>query len=159
MDETTDVDPVGAVLGRLVGDFGATTGTLLMALGLRVGLWDALAEGPGSVEDVAARAGVAPPYAREWLRAQATAGYVLFDATAGDFALAPGVDVALAGPLRGSASGVCDQLAVWWAEIDRYDQAFRARDGHRLGRSSRRECHGRHDPLGSRPFSRARAPA
>jgi hypothetical protein len=34
------------VLGWLVGDFAGTAGVVLTALGLRLGLWDALAGGP-----------------------------------------------------------------------------------------------------------------
>jgi Rv2258c-like winged HTH domain len=96
MSETTQVTEAGAapeavdaVLGQLMGDFAATAGVILTGLGLRLGLWDALAAGPATAETVAERAGAAVPYVREWLRSQAAAGYVGYDPAAGTFALAP----------------------------------------------------------------------
>ncbi len=127
MQERTDTvpDPVGAVLGQLVGDFAATAGVVLTALGRRVGLWDALAAGPAPAEAVAERAGAALPYVREWLRSQAAAGYVSYDPAAETFGLAPGVAGVLGeGPLSGLADGMAAQFAVWWAQLDRYEAAF-----------------------------------
>ena len=50
---------------------------------------------------------------REWLRSQATVGYVGYDPAAGTFALAPGVAAVLgAGPLSGLAGGVAAQLGL-----------------------------------------------
>ncbi|MFE9119885.1 class I SAM-dependent methyltransferase [Streptomyces sp. NPDC007172] len=47
-------------------------------LGLRLGLYDALAEGgPATAPELAERAGIAPRYAREWLEQQAAAGILL----------------------------------------------------------------------------------
>jgi hypothetical protein len=54
-------EATGAVLGQLMGDFAATAGVVLTALGRRLGLWDALAAGPAAAEVVAERAGAAPP--------------------------------------------------------------------------------------------------
>jgi SAM-dependent methyltransferase len=126
--ETTKED-VSPVMGRLMADFAAASGTLLTAVGLRVGLWEALAAGRGSAAVVGARAGVAVPYAREWLRSQTAAGYVDYDAATGEFGLASGVDVVLAGPLRGLVEGTCAQLGVWWAALERYVEAFRTGGG------------------------------
>ena len=95
-------EAVGAVLGQLMGDFAGRPGVILTALGLRLGLWDALAAGPATAETVAERAGAAVPYVREWLRSQAAAGYVGYDPAAGTFWLAPGVAAVLGeGPLSG----------------------------------------------------------
>ncbi|MFE9535772.1 class I SAM-dependent methyltransferase [Streptomyces sp. NPDC006691] len=47
-------------------------------LGLRLGLYDVLAEGgPATAPELAERAGIAPRYAREWLEQQAAAGILL----------------------------------------------------------------------------------
>lgn len=55
----------------------ATQEMLCNYLGVRLGLYDALADGtPSSAPQLAARAGVAPRYAREWLEQQAVAGIV-----------------------------------------------------------------------------------
>jgi len=132
MQEPLDTvpDPVGAVMGQLMGDFAATAGVVLLALGRRLGLWAALAAGPASAEVIAVRAGVALPYTREWLRSQAAAGYVSYDPPAEAFGLAPGVAAVLGdGPLAGLADGMAAQFAVWWAQLDRYEAAFRAGEG------------------------------
>jgi SAM-dependent methyltransferase len=123
-------EAVGAVLGRLMDDFAATGGVILTALGLKLGLWEALATGPATAETVAERAGAAVPYVREWLRSQAAAGYVGYDPAAGTFRLAPGVAAVLgAGPLPGLTSGMAAQFRVWWSELDRYEDAFRTGRG------------------------------
>ena len=121
---------VDAVLGRLMGDFAGTAGLVLTALGLRLGLWDALAAGPASPETVAQRAGAAVPYVREWLRSQAAAGYVGYDPKTGAFCLAPGVAAVLGGgPLPGLTAGMAAQFGVWWAEMERYEEMFRSGKG------------------------------
>lgn len=130
VNEETAAEPVAAVLGQLMGDFAGTAGVVLTALGLRLGLWDALAAGPARPETVADRAGAAVPYVREWLRSQAAAGYVRYDPGTGTFWLAPGVAAVLgAGPLSGLTAGMAAQFQVWWAELDRYEQAFRTGRG------------------------------
>src|ERR1700675_397586 len=63
--------------------FGACLATMELAnveLGVRLGLYEALA-GAGSVTavDLAERAGIAPRYAREWLEQQAVAGVLEVD--------------------------------------------------------------------------------
>jgi SAM-dependent methyltransferase len=49
---------------------------LSMYLGLRLGLYVALADGPATSQDLAERAGIVERYAREWLEQQATRGIV-----------------------------------------------------------------------------------
>ena len=123
-------EEVEAALGRLVGDFAATAGMVLTELGVRLGLWEALAAGPAAPETVAERAGAAVPYVREWLRSQAAAGYVGYDPAAGTFHLAPGVATVLgAGPLSGLAAGMAAQFRAWWSELERYEEAFRTGRG------------------------------
>lgn len=108
----------------------ATAGVVLTAFGRRLGLWDALAAGPAPAEVVAARAGAALPYVREWLRSQAAAGYVNYDPAAETFGLAPGVAAVLGdGPLSGLADGMAAPFAVRWARLDRYEAAFRTGEG------------------------------
>jgi 2-polyprenyl-3-methyl-5-hydroxy-6-metoxy-1,4-benzoquinol methylase len=68
------------------GLFGACLATMELAnveLGIRLGLYEAMA-GAGSMTaaDLAGRAGIAPRYAREWLEQQAVAGVIDVDDTA-----------------------------------------------------------------------------
>ncbi len=80
IDETA----VGAFAERL---FMACLGTMELAnveLGVRLGLYEVLAGGqPMSAHDLAAAAGIAERYAREWLEQQASAGVVEVDDVAG----------------------------------------------------------------------------
>ena len=129
-EQEESAEAVGTVLGQLMDDFAATGGVILTTLGLKLGLWDALAAGPATAETVAARADAAVPYVREWLRSQAAAGYVGYDPAAGTFRLAPGVAAALGGgPLSGLTGGMAAQFRVWWSELDRYEDAFRTGRG------------------------------
>jgi SAM-dependent methyltransferase len=62
--------------------FASTLGyfdILSMFLGLRLGLYNALSQGPASSEELAERAGVAERYAREWLEQQASRGILHAD--------------------------------------------------------------------------------
>jgi len=123
-------DATGAVLGQLMGDFAATAGVVMTALGRRLGLWDALAAGPAPAETVAKQASAALPYVREWLRSQTAAGYLRYDPAAETFSLAPGVAAVLGdGPLAGLTDGMAAQFAVWWSQLDRYEAAFRTGEG------------------------------
>ncbi len=67
-------------MGRLAADLGSSLGVLLVSLGTRSGLWSALAgAGPLTVAEVAERVSVDRALVREWLRAQAAAGYLRYD--------------------------------------------------------------------------------
>lgn len=61
---------------RLLTGAITTMETLSVHLGVALGLYRALADGPADARDVAERAGVHPRYTREWLEQQAVAGFV-----------------------------------------------------------------------------------
>src|SRR4051794_38152594 len=93
-----------ALVGRL---FEATLGgfdLLAIHLGDRLGLYRALSDsGPSTPPEVAAVAGIAPRYAREWLEQQAVAAILdVDDATAAAddrrYSLPPGHDEVLLDP-------------------------------------------------------------
>ena len=85
MTEATGTEPtVDSVMGQILVELGSSVGLLLSALGMRTGLWAALAEaGPLTPRELSERTGVAAPLAREWLRAQAAAGYLRYDPALG----------------------------------------------------------------------------
>jgi len=75
-------------LGKLVGDIGATVTAALVGIGDRLGLYKALAGSGGlTPAALAQRTGTDERYLREWLCAQAAAGYVDYDAGSGMFSL------------------------------------------------------------------------
>jgi SAM-dependent methyltransferase len=65
---------------------------LSIRLGQRLGLYEVLAEGPATSQELASRAGIAERYAREWLEQQATVGILRANVEMEDptFSLPPG---------------------------------------------------------------------
>jgi 2-polyprenyl-3-methyl-5-hydroxy-6-metoxy-1,4-benzoquinol methylase len=86
---TVDPAKLQQFLGRMVGDLGAAMSAALVVLGDRLGLYKALARGPASAAELAERTGLAERYLREWLAAQAAAGYVAYDGAARRFHMTP----------------------------------------------------------------------
>jgi SAM-dependent methyltransferase len=75
-------------MGKMAGDMGAAMSASLVALGDRLGLYRALADaGPSTSAGLAAKAGVNERNLREWLSAQAAAGYVDYHAATSTFSL------------------------------------------------------------------------
>jgi SAM-dependent methyltransferase len=67
-------------LGKMLNDVGAAMTGALVLVGDKLGLYRALAEaGPMSAAELARRTGTAERYVREWLSAQAAAGYVTYE--------------------------------------------------------------------------------
>ena len=95
---TIDQDKLDELLGRFVGDLGATIAAGNVVVGHRLGLYSALAEGPATAEELARRTGTDPRYVAEWLRGQAAGGYVSCDPAAGQFSLTGEQAFALADP-------------------------------------------------------------
>jgi 2-polyprenyl-3-methyl-5-hydroxy-6-metoxy-1,4-benzoquinol methylase len=82
MTVTTDSleEQIGEFAGRVAMAAIGNLELLTIELGLRLGLYGALADGPATPPELAKRAGIDARYAREWLEQQATAGIVEIDA-------------------------------------------------------------------------------
>jgi SAM-dependent methyltransferase len=79
---------VEAFVGKALGDIGSALTASLVVIGDKLGLYKAMAaNGAVTPSELAARTGTTERYVREWLSAQAAAGYVTYDATAGRYAL------------------------------------------------------------------------
>jgi SAM-dependent methyltransferase len=127
---SADPAEVGQVMGQLMTDLAATSGMLLTLIGIRTGLWESLAAGPASPGELAERSSASEPYVREWLRSQTAAGYVRYEPAAGRYSLPPAVAAVMAAdPLRGLVEGTGLQAAAQWAEVTRYEDAFRTGNG------------------------------
>ncbi len=84
-------------LGKAIGDMGAAISAVLIAIGERLGLYKAMAgAGPLTSAELATRTGTHERYVREWLNAQAAAGYIRYDPAAGRYELPPEQAFALA---------------------------------------------------------------
>src|SRR5713226_10677061 len=94
--EPINEDKMNAVLGKVVGDFGAALSSSLAYIGTKLGLYEAMANsGPINARELAERTGTVERYIREWLINQAAGGYVEYDAATGRYNLTPEQAVAL----------------------------------------------------------------
>src|SRR5262249_14299967 len=115
MSTTAEEIAVDEVMGRILADLGGALGVLLTALGTRSGLWAALAEpGPLTADEVAAKVAVARPLVREWLAAQAAAGYLDYDPAAGTFTLP---EAAAAAVHHGPGGALVDAAATMFSSM------------------------------------------
>src|SRR3954451_22765629 len=93
-----DENKLNEFLGRFVGDLGATITAGGVVGGHRLGLYGALAEAPGTSDDLARRTQCDPRYVAEWLRGQAAGGYVTYDPAAEVYSLSEEQAFVLADP-------------------------------------------------------------
>lgn len=84
---TIDQDKLNAFMMKFVGELGAVLHAPTIILGDKLGLYKALATAPATTAELAARTGIIERYIREWLSAQAAAGYVEYDEESGRFTL------------------------------------------------------------------------
>jgi SAM-dependent methyltransferase len=127
-----------AFVERLVDDLGGTLGVLTLEVGARAGFWEALAgAGPTTAPQLSERTGATGPLVREWLRAQAAAGYLDHDPETDSFTLSDEAAGALVhGPGLGMVAGCVEMLGPMVGGLDRYVAALRRGDGvgwHELG--------------------------
>lgn len=90
MDASTspELDPTTAFAMRAIGDIAAGYVGVMVSLGHKLGLYQALAgAGPLSAREVAVRSRCAERYVREWLNAQAASGYVGYHALSDTYEL------------------------------------------------------------------------
>jgi len=133
---TTETPPLDqaqldAFVGRFLGDLGTALHLPTVLVGDRLGLYRAMADGePMSAAALAERTGTNERYIAEWLAAQAAAGYVDYDATAGTFRLPrehaallidEGAPVFIPGAFQLAASTMKDEPLI--------TEAFRTGDG------------------------------
>jgi SAM-dependent methyltransferase len=92
-----DQTKLESFLTRAVADLSAASGGVMISLGHKLGLYKAMAgAGPISSKELAARAGCAERYVREWLNSQAAGGYVGYHAVSDTYELSPEQALAMA---------------------------------------------------------------
>src|SRR5438034_11655994 len=85
--QTIDHTKTEAFLGKVLTDTSGMTTTIMASIRDRLGLFKQLAHGPATSAQLATRADVNERYAREWLGAMASAGYVEYDPASERFTL------------------------------------------------------------------------
>lgn len=150
-------DPRAALADRLITETTAALETLSVVVGLELGLYRTLREsGPAGYAELAARAGVHPRYAREWLEQQAAAGYLeCLDVTASAeerrFRLSDAHAEVLLDPDSPYYLGSCPPFLVGMVEVlDLLLAAYRTGGGvpyHAYGRHIRHGIAGLNRPI------------
>ncbi|MDY7545844.1 class I SAM-dependent methyltransferase [Glaciimonas sp. CA11.2] len=83
-----DQERLQTFMGRMVGEFGAVASAALILLGDKLGLYQAMAgRGPMTSSELATRTGMTERYLREWLSAQAAAGFVEYQSSSQTYEL------------------------------------------------------------------------
>jgi SAM-dependent methyltransferase len=103
----------------------------MVSLGSKLGLYKAMAgAGPLSARELAARAGCAERYVREWLNAQVAGGYLEYHAVSGTYELSPEQAMVLAdedSPVF--LPNAWEVPASMWFDEDKAIEAFRSGKG------------------------------
>jgi 2-polyprenyl-3-methyl-5-hydroxy-6-metoxy-1,4-benzoquinol methylase len=122
-----DGERLNAFLGRMVGDLGAIATGALVVLGDRLGLYNAIRCGDKlSSAELARRTGTRERYVREWLAAQAAAGYVDYDDATNLFFLNPEQAAVFADDdSPASMAGAFEVLSSFWLDESKVAEAFR----------------------------------
>ena len=82
-----NMDKLNAFIGQFVTDLGASVHAGMVVIGEKLGLYKALAGGPMSPAELAAKTGTDERYLREWLASQAAGGYITYDEKTNKFGL------------------------------------------------------------------------
>src|SRR5208282_278977 len=82
-----NTEKLNEVVGKFVMDLGAVVHAGMVVIGDRLGLYKALAGGPMTSAELAAKTGTDERYLREWLSSQAAGGYISYDANTRKFSL------------------------------------------------------------------------
>jgi SAM-dependent methyltransferase len=118
-------------MSKLLNDMGSAATGALVLIGDKLGLYKALATaGPLSPAELAARTNTAERYVREWLAAQAAAGYVQYQPEAGKYAMTAEQALALAdehSPVF--VSGAFEVIASMFKDEPKVSEAFRSGRG------------------------------
>jgi SAM-dependent methyltransferase len=141
---TLDQSKLEAFAMRTVSDFAAAYAGLMVSLGSKLGLYRAMAgAGPLSARELAARAGCAERYVREWLNAQAASGYISYHAISDTYELSPEHALVLAD--EDSPAYIPDAWeipAALWIGQHKAIEAFRTGKGVAWGEHEHRLHHG-----------------
>ncbi|WP_146925112.1 class I SAM-dependent methyltransferase [Cellulomonas xylanilytica] len=126
-----DLDRVVAFAGQIAQNHAIASNGVLTYLGDRLGLWRTLASvGPVTSAELAEHAGLAERYVREWVSAQAAAGYVTYDAATQRFTLPAEHAAVLADDDSPAALvGAFEITAAVWASVDRLAHAYTTGEG------------------------------
>ena len=139
--QSLDQAALDTLVGKAVAELAAGYGGLMMDIGRKLGLYNAMAgAGPVTSHEVARTAGCAERYVREWLNAQAAGGYVAYHRVSGTYELTPEQAFLLAdehSPVF--MPPIWEVIAAAWADEAKTIEAFRTGKGVSWGEHDGRE--------------------
>ncbi len=122
---------VEAFIGQVVTDLSAAFSGVLVNVGRKLGLYQAMADlGPCTSVALAEATGVRERYVREWLANQAAGGYVAYDPNKRTYCLPPAQAMVLA--LEQSPvymASAFEVAASFWLDEDQVVETFRSGEG------------------------------
>ena len=118
-------------VGKMLNDMGAVATGAMVLIGDKLGLYKALAEGGAlAPAELAARTGTAERYIREWLAAQAAAGYVQYRPEMGTYAMTAEQSMVLADDTSPAfMAGGFEVFASMFRDEPKISEAFRSGRG------------------------------
>ena len=118
-------------VGKMLNDMGAVATGAMVLIGDKLGLYKALAEGDAlAPAELAARTGTAERYIREWLAAQAAAGYVQYRPETGTYAMTAEQAMVLADDASPAfMAGGFEVFASMFRDEPKISEAFRSGRG------------------------------
>ncbi len=125
-----DTAKLNAFLGQFVMDLGAAAHAGMVVIGDKLGLYKALAVGPVTSAELAAKTATDERYVREWLASQAASGYVMYDEGTDRFSLSEEQAFALADEDSPAyVAGAFEMALGSLAAVPRITEAFRSGAG------------------------------
>ncbi len=119
------------LIGKILGDAGGAMTGALAIVGDKLGLYKAMADGAAvTPAELARKSGCVERYVREWLCAQAAAGYVNYDENANAFSMSPEQALVFAdenGPAFFPA--MCELIAAMYIGEPKVARVFREGGG------------------------------
>jgi SAM-dependent methyltransferase len=138
-----DMDKLNAFVGRFVSDLGAAAHTGMVVIGEKLGLYKALAAGPMTSAELAAKTKTDERYVREWLASQAAGGYITYDDKTKRFSLNAEQAFTLADENSPAYLPGAFELALGaLAAVPRITESFRTGEGMGWNEHDERVFHG-----------------
>jgi len=126
-----DNDKLHQFMGKMLDDMGAAMSAALVYVGDRLGLYKAMVgSAPVSSDELARRTTTDERYVREWLAAQAAAGYIDYDPATNRYALSPEQELVFA--VEGSpvfVPGAFELLMAVFNDADKIVDSFKTGRG------------------------------
>ena len=138
-----NMDKLNAFVGQFVTDLGAAVHAGMVVIGEKLGLYKALATGPMTAAQLAAKTKTDERYLREWLASQAAGGYITYDEKTGQFSLTQEQAFTLANEDSPAYLPGAFELALGSLNaVPRITEAFRTGAGMGWGEHSEGVFHG-----------------